>query len=274
MTLTTYDTFEQGSDEWLAARCGIPTASVIGGLISTGIIGAAGYACPDCGAAVDEPCLSKSTATPKPIKSFHDARADVAVEVSAVTYEPATGETARAIAVSLAAERITGHVDPVYVNADMQRGHDEEPLSRDLYAASRGVTVDQVAFMVEDKWGYQIGFSPDGLIGDDGLFETKSRRQKKQVLTVVSGEVPPENYMQLQCGLLVSGRKWIDFASYSNGMPFWTKRVYPNPVAFKAILRAVEKLEADIAEIVAKYEAAVEGLPCAPRLAEFDEIVI
>jgi hypothetical protein len=29
MTLTTYTELEQGTDEWLAARCGIVTASVI-----------------------------------------------------------------------------------------------------------------------------------------------------------------------------------------------------------------------------------------------------
>ena len=182
------------------------------------------------------------------------------------TLKVANNDTSRDFTLSLAAERITGHVEPVYVNADMQRGHDEEPLARDLYAEHYGVTVDEVGFMVESKWGFPIGFSPDGLVGDDGLFETKSRRQKKQVRTVITDRVPAENYMQLQCGLLVSGRKWIDYGSYSNGMHFWTKRVHPDPVAFDAILAAVAQLETSVAEIVAKYEAATDGLPQAERI--------
>lgn len=190
------------------------------------------------------------------------------------TLKVANNDTSRDFTISLAAERLTGHVEPVYVNADMQRGHDEEPLARDLYAQHHGVTVDEVGFMTEDKWGFTIGFSPDGLIGDDGLFETKSRRQKKQVRTIVSGQVPAENYLQLQCGLLVSGRKWIDYGSYSNGMHFWTKRVHPDPAAFEAILAAVQRLEESIAEIVNTYQDATVGLPQAERI-DFDaEMVI
>lgn len=36
MTLTIYDTLEQGSDEWLAARCGMLTASNVGKLLTAG----------------------------------------------------------------------------------------------------------------------------------------------------------------------------------------------------------------------------------------------
>jgi hypothetical protein len=35
---------------------------------------------------------------------------------------------------------------------------------------------------------------------------------------------------QLQCGLLVSGREWIDYVSYCGGMPMYVKRVLPDPV--------------------------------------------
>lgn len=274
MTLHTWTDEElpQGSDEWLQARCGVLTASTIGRLITVGTIGAVGYGCPDCGAEVDQPCMSKASKTPKPISTFHSARHDVAAEVGATSLSIARGDTARDLTLSLASERITGHVEPVFVNADMQRGHDEEPLARDLYAEHHKVSVDQVGFMVEDKWGFKIGFSPDGLVGDDGLFETKSRRQKKQVRTILAGEVPPENFAQLQCGLLVSGRKWIDFGSYSNGMHFWTKRVYPDPAWQEVLVAAAAQLEADIAEIVTRYEAATSGLPVAEYIPEFNDL--
>lgn len=274
MSLTVHEDLEQGSGDWLAARCGLVTASTIGRLITVGYVGASGYGCPDCGAEVDEPCQSKASKTPKPIATFHGARSQVAVEVGAQSLTVATGDTARDLTLSLASERITGRVEPVFVNADMQRGHDEEPLARDLYAEHYKVPVTEVGFMTEDKWGFTIGLSPDALVGDDGLFETKSRRQKKQVRTIVSGEVPPENYAQLQCALLVSGRKWIDFGSYSNGMHFWTKRVHPDPTWFEVLVAAAAKLEDDVTEIVAKYNAATEGLPQAEYI-DFDaEMVI
>jgi hypothetical protein len=41
--------------------------------------------------------------------------------------------------------------------------------------------------------------------------------------------VPAENMAQLQAGLLVSGREWIDYISYCGGMPLWVKRVEPDP---------------------------------------------
>ena len=80
------------------------------------------------------------------------------------------------------------------------------------------------------SWGrYKLGYSPDGLVGKDGLVEVKSRRQKAQVLTVVSGEVPAANMAQLQAGLFVSGRDWIDYISFSGGMHLFPIRVYPGP---------------------------------------------
>jgi hypothetical protein len=55
---------------------------------------------------------------------------------------------------------------------------------------------------------------PDALVGDDGLIECKSRRGKFQIQTIAENEVPEEYVLQLQTGLLVTGRKWIDFISY------------------------------------------------------------
>jgi hypothetical protein len=115
--------------------------------------------------------------------------------------------------------------------------------------------------MVRDDWGFRIGYSPDGLVGDDGLIEVKSRRQKKQLQTIVSDEVPPENMAQLQCGLLVSGRAWIDYVSYCGGMPLYVKRVLPDPRWFEAIVAAVSAFEDTAADMVAAYHEATKGLP-------------
>ena len=39
--------------------------------------------------------------------------------------------------------------------------------------------------MTNDDHGVVIGYSPDGLVGDDGLIECKSRRQKYQIETIL-----------------------------------------------------------------------------------------
>jgi hypothetical protein len=184
--------------------------------------------------------------------------------LTAKTLAVADNDTSRGLTALLAAERITGYTDPNYVNDDMLRGIDDEPRAVDAYS-EHFAPVTRVGFMVR-SWGRcQLGFSPDGLVGDDGLIEVKSRRSKKQLLTVVSGEVPAENMAQCQAGLFVSGRQWLDYVSYSGGMHLWTVRVNPDPRWFDAIVAAVEAFEETAAEMVAAYHAAVEGLPLTER---------
>jgi hypothetical protein len=165
-------------------------------------------------------------------------------------------------------------VDPVYVSDDMLRGHEDEPRAIAKYEEWRKVIVDSVGFMVreftEDGHTFRIGYSPDGLVGDDGLIEIKSRRQKKQLTTVLDGQVPTENMAQIQCGLLVSGRAWCDYLSYSGGMPLYPVRVEPDERWFKAIKDTAAQFEQTATEMVAKYEAAVVGLPMTERVTELD----
>lgn len=276
MTLHTWTAEElpQGSDEWLAARCGVLTASTIGKLISVGIVGAIGYGCPDCGAPVDEPCLSKASKTPKPISTFHPARHDMAAEVGAVSLSVADNETSRSLMLTLAGERLTGRVDPVRVTPDMWRGTEEEPIARAFYETAKGVTVDEVGFMVREDDGVRLGYSPDGQVGDDGLIEIKSRLQKKHVQTVLDDAVPVENMAQIMAGLFVSGREWCDYVSFSAGMEFWTKRVEPDPIWFGAIARAAAWAEGRIAGYVDTYRARTEGLPVTEPRIDLDEMVI
>lgn len=222
MTLHVYTELHQGSDEWLAARCGIVTASTVGQLI-----------------------------TPRTIKA-------------------AANDTSRALAVTLTAERITGHVEPIHPNADMTRGTLDEPFARDLYSEHYAPAVE-VGFMTRDDWGHRIGYSPDGLVGDDGLIEIKSRRQKKHLATILADEVPLENMAQIQAGLLVSGRDWLDYVSYCGGMPLYVKRVLPDPKWFGAIIEAVANFEESAAQMIDTYNAATAELPDTERIDHYLE---
>ncbi len=188
------------------------------------------------------------------------------------TVKPANNDYSRALTALLVAERITGWTDPVYVSDDMLRGHEDEPRARDLYS-ERYAPARESGFMVRDDWGFRIGYSPDGLVGDDGLIEVKSPRAKKHLTTILSGEVPPEHMAQLQCGLLVSGRHWIDFVSYCGGMPMWVKRVEPDERWHEAIVQAVRAFEMTAEVMVETYRAATEGLPPTERVIDLEMVI-
>ena len=177
----------------------------------------------------------------------------------------ADNATSRGVVAVAAAERITGFVDPTYISLDMERGVDDEPFAVAAYSEHHA-PVTECGFMVR-RWpgDFALGYSPDGLVGDDGLIEVKSRRGKTQVETVLSGEVPAENMPQLQAGLFVSGRAWVDYVSYAAGMHLWTTRVTPDPAWFDAIRDAVEAFEAAVFATVTAYSEAVKGLPLTDR---------
>ena len=270
-TLIELPDLQQGTEEWHNQRRGIVTASVVNNLIATRSLTGIEYDCPECGAAANDPCLGKRT--PAPIKTLHTARTHVAqAGRGEVVLEVAKGDTARSVTALLVAERITGWTDPTYISDDMLRGMEDEPRARDKYA-EHFAPVDEIGFMIREGHGYTIGYSPDGLVGDDGLIEIKSRRQKKQVETVISGHPPAENMAQLQTGLLVSGRNWIDYVSYSGGMNLWVKRVYPDQRWFDAIIAAVQAFEENAAEMIRLYSAGVEGFPMTERVIEQEMVI-
>lgn len=205
--------------------------------------------------------------------AWHDQRRGIVTAsvvgrlITPATIKPANNPESRALTLLLAAERITGWTDPTYVSDDMLRGVEDEPRAIEVYS-EHYAPVQSVGFMVRTDSGFSIGYSPDGLVGDDGLIECKSRRAKKHLQTILDDEVPAENMAQLQCGLLVSGREWIDYVSYCGGMPMWVKRVTPDPKWRKAIVEAVAKFEEAVGLMVATYEARTLGLPMTERVIE------
>ncbi len=188
------------------------------------------------------------------------------------TGKVADNDTSRKLALTLAAERITGYAEPSRISADMWRGIDEEPLAREAYSEHRS-PVTECGFMVRDDWGFRIGCSPDGLVGDVGQIEIKSRLHHIHMSTILAGEsAPVAAWTQLQCALLVSGRSWIDYISYSAGMALWVQRVYPEHGWQAAIVTAVRACEERIAQIIRDYTELTRGLPVMGRTPDYSEI--
>jgi hypothetical protein len=172
------------------------------------------------------------------------------------TLKVASNDKERAHLYELLAQRISRFVEPSYIGDDMLRGMEDEIEARSLYA-EHFAPVEEVGFITNDKWGFTLGYSPDGLVGDDGLIECKSRRQKFQIETIISRAVPADYALQLQTGLLVSERAWCDFISYSGGLPMAVIRVFSDEVMQDAILSAAEAFEARISEKLAAYQDAL-----------------
>jgi hypothetical protein len=197
----------------------------------------------------------------------------VGLLITTKTLKPAANDTSRGLTATLAAERITGYTEPSATSAAMERGTLDEPYAREVYG-EYNAPATEVGFMVRDDWGYKIGYSPDGLVGDDGLIEIKSRAQKKQLATILADEVPAENMAQIQCGLLVSGREWCDYVSYCGGMPLYVKRVYPDALWHAVIIDAVAAFEESAAYMIGAYEVETSTMPATERIDHFAELGI
>lgn len=175
------------------------------------------------------------------------------------TLKIANNDKTRAHAYELAFQRITRHVEPQYVSDAMLRGQEDEIYAREAYR-DHFAPVTEVGFVTNDKLGFTIGYSPDGLVGDDGLIEIKSRAGKYQVQTIATDEVPEEYVLQLQTALLVTERKWIDFVSYCGGLPVFVKRVEPDADVQEAIIAAATGFEQRVAEIEQQYRNTLANM--------------
>lgn len=222
-----HDAFEQGSLAWLNARCGLLTASEVKLILN--------------------PPPKEETRVKRNGEPYKQREWNVVAD----------DKDARMHLFELASQRITNSVEPMFQSFDMIRGQNDEQEARALYSQTRA-PVREVGFITNDRWGFTLGYSPDGLVGDDGAIECKSRKQKYQVQTVVeyalTGGIPAEFVMQLQTGLLVSERQWIDFCSYSEKLPMAVIRVHPDDVIQAAILEAAEAAEERIQKIIATYQ--------------------
>ena len=191
--------------------------------------------------------------------------------------KPAKGETLGkpsakccAYAAQVAVERIAGRpIDKVFQNWQMREGQEQEPHARNAYDVESGNVVQEVGAIVTDDDLFL--YSPDGLIGDDGLLEIKTLLSADVILRVI-GDGDLSEYMD-QCmgGLWLTGRKWIDLV-------LWAPALEPigRALTIKRIERdenAIEALEADLVEFARMVKAAEAKLrqPVVVQVAEPEE---
>ena len=170
------------------------------------------------------------------------------------TLKKSNNDKSRSHVLEIAAQRISGWTEPQYFTSDaMLRGHVDEITSRNLYSEHYD-PVEEVGFITRDIGGCVIGYSPDGVgvLGNFGI-ECKSRNQKYQIQTISSNEIPEEHILQIQTGLLVTGWDYMDYVSYSGGLPMWVIRAYPETKYQDAITEAAIEFERQVNEKIEEY---------------------
>ena len=131
----------------------------------------------------------------------------------------------------LIAERFRGYSDDSFNgNEHTERGHALEPIVADYYQKLSGVTPHSMGIVLNhaDSVGYDVGASPDRLVGDVGGLEIKTRLGKLQAELLCNQEIDKSHLVQVQFNLWVTGRDWWDYVSFCPDMPLFVKRFYPD----------------------------------------------
>jgi len=100
-----------------------------------------------------------------------------------------------------------------YKNDAMLRGNELESQAIDEYKMQELTDVDSCGIIISDCGNF--GYSPDGLIGEDGLIEAKCPIEKTYAKYLLNkDELKNDYWQQVQGGLFVSERKWIDLIAF------------------------------------------------------------
>lgn len=157
------------------------------------------------------------------------------------------GKTRLSYMYQLIGEVVTGEPASKWPGNDhTERGHADEPIAIELYQRRTGLTVDPCGFIRNHDGIGGAGYSPDGLVGDRGAIECKSRLAHIQAELLDTGKVPRDAMLQIQFGLWVCERDWCDYVSYCKGMPLFVKRVESDATIQAEIAAEVERFHKDI----------------------------
>lgn len=167
----------------------------------------------------------------------------------------ADNQTSRRAVLELACERLSGFTEETPTTFSMQRGHDDEDEAIAIYSENVA-PVRRVGFITNDDYGVMIGCSPDGLVGDKGGVECKSRLHAIQMQTIIDGEVPDEFCAQIQTCLMVSGREWWDFMSVPafGGAKMMLLQVEQDKAYKQLLIDAAHECERRVQKVIQEYQ--------------------
>ncbi len=162
----------------------------------------------------------------------------------------------------LVIERLTGRPTSRYTSEAMMWGQEQEDVSRMAYEGHTHAMVEQVGFLPHPDLDF-VGGSPDGLIGEDGGWESKSPFNSANHLYTVLDGMPEEHVAQVQGLMWITGRKWWDFTSYDPRMPapldLYVQRIERNQEYIDNLQVEIIAFDAKVNEIVTKLRPISVG---------------
>jgi len=166
------------------------------------------------------------------------------------------GKSRQTLLYKLAGEILTGQQSNEYHAKQFDRGHEWEPVARSWYEFTYDVEVEQVALIRSP--GVRRHHSPDGLVGEDGGIEVKTREPHIYIELLETGKIPIADIRQCQNFLDVSGREWIDYIAYCvpemPSCPAWVKRIKPDPDMFEEMHKELLSFLKDLNELVGRMQ--------------------
>ena len=147
-------------------------------------------------------------------------------------------------------ERLTGKPNSEYINPAMENGNTLEEEARNAVELEYGTPITQVGLIEMNE---HVVCSPDGLVKEDGLVEIKCPSNRVFVEYLYFKKIDPKYLAQMQMQMLVSERKWVDYAIYNAS--------FPNPLIITRVERddaIIEKLKIGLDLGIKRIEEILE----------------
>lgn len=150
----------------------------------------------------------------------------------------------------LLAERLTGDSVRHFVNDAMAWGLEKECDAKAAYEAHTGILIGEAGFYDHPRID-NMGATPDGLIGHDGLIETKCPTTATFAEWVLAGAVPEKHKPQMIVQMTCTGRAWCDFVAYDPRIrdprrQLFVRRYEPTAEEIAKVEAAAEKFLAEL----------------------------
>lgn len=183
------------------------------------------------------------------------------------------GEAAcrRRLRYELVCELLTNRSSEHYVSEWMKKGKESEPDARALYEHLNKIEIEQVGFVFHPDSTLRAGCSPDGLIGENGVWEGKCPKITTHVQYLEANTIPDEYLPQCMWHLACCERDFCDFSSFHPLMPkhrkLFTRRLYRNDAVIGQMQQAAKTLQQEVDDILGRIREKNHEEMCAGVLA-------
>ncbi len=159
----------------------------------------------------------------------------------------------------LASEILSGEpTENSFTTPDIEWGIERETQARGVYTLRTGNSVVETGFVLHPLLE-NTGASPDGLVGDDGLLETKCPKTHTHITTLRGGKIDRKYMLQMQWQMECTGRVWCDFVSFDPRLPsplnMHIQRVHRDDILLCEIKEAIHQFQSELGEMVADLQS-------------------